>query len=154
MVVISDTSAITSLLKIGREQLLKDLYSRVAIPEGVRDELLKFHTNLPAFIVVKRAEDREKVQALQAILDKGEAEAVVLATELRAEVFIVDEQKARTIAIQMGLPVIGLLGAITVAKRRGLIELAAPIIKELEEQADFRISDELKATVLASVGEA
>ena len=38
MIVVSDTSAITSLMQIGREELLTRIYSDVFIPEAVRDE--------------------------------------------------------------------------------------------------------------------
>ena len=44
MLVVSDTTAITSLLKIGRAEILALLFKDVIIPQAVRDELLK---NLP-----------------------------------------------------------------------------------------------------------
>ena len=39
MIVISDTSVITSLIHIGRAGLLKDLYHTVVIPTAVSGEL-------------------------------------------------------------------------------------------------------------------
>lgn len=39
MIVVSDTSAITSLIKIGRIHLLVQLYQKVFIPEAVREEV-------------------------------------------------------------------------------------------------------------------
>ncbi|MCW1924572.1 hypothetical protein OKA05_18555 [Luteolibacter arcticus] len=41
MIVISDTTAISNLLKIGRERLLPDLFGRVVIPPEVREEFLQ-----------------------------------------------------------------------------------------------------------------
>lgn len=39
MIVVSDTSAISNLLLIGRGELLRDLYGRVVIPSAVATEL-------------------------------------------------------------------------------------------------------------------
>ena len=50
MIVVSDTSPITSLLQVGVENLLPDLFGQVIIPEAVRDELLKFHPSLPGWL--------------------------------------------------------------------------------------------------------
>lgn len=50
MIVVSDTSAITALLQVRRESLLKELYDDVVIPEAVRTELLRTHPLLPAFL--------------------------------------------------------------------------------------------------------
>jgi predicted nucleic acid-binding protein len=40
MIVVSDTSAVTALLQVGEEGLLKQLYREVLIPEAVEKELL------------------------------------------------------------------------------------------------------------------
>ena len=50
MIVVSDTSAITALLQVGRETLLKELYGEVLIPVTVRTELLQTHALLPSFL--------------------------------------------------------------------------------------------------------
>ena len=47
MIIISDTSPITSLLAVNHIQLLKDLYGLVTIPEGVRRELLRVESRRP-----------------------------------------------------------------------------------------------------------
>ena len=52
MIVVSDTSAITSLIQIGQERALHVLFERVVIPIAVRDELLRFHTKIPDFVEV------------------------------------------------------------------------------------------------------
>lgn len=41
MIVVSDTSPITSLAGIGRLDLLQQLYSRVIIPQAVYDEMVR-----------------------------------------------------------------------------------------------------------------
>ena len=45
MVVVSDTTALTTLVKCGLEQVLPALYSEVLVPQAVADELLDFEGN-------------------------------------------------------------------------------------------------------------
>lgn len=47
---------------------------------------------------------------------------------------------------------VGLLGLLSEAKQRGIIERLAPVIEEIR-QADFRISTELVERVLRQAGE-
>jgi len=46
MIVVSDTTAVTTLLKAGMEGLLSELFGSVSIPQAVWEELLAFHTQL------------------------------------------------------------------------------------------------------------
>ena len=50
MIVVSDTTAITTLLKAGEERLLRELFGTVTIPQAVWDELHAFHSGLPEFV--------------------------------------------------------------------------------------------------------
>jgi predicted nucleic acid-binding protein len=47
MIVVSDTTALTTLMKAGLEGLLPGLFGHVLIPQAVALELLQFHTALP-----------------------------------------------------------------------------------------------------------
>jgi uncharacterized protein len=49
-VVVSDTSAISNLLSIGRVELLRQLFGNVLIPPAVASELAVTHDQLPSFI--------------------------------------------------------------------------------------------------------
>ena len=53
MLVVSDTSPLTALLKIGRAGLLRQLFSEVLIPPAVESELLRNHPLLPAWLEVR-----------------------------------------------------------------------------------------------------
>ena len=85
MLVVSDTTAITSLLKIGRAGILTQLFRKIVVPPAVHDELLKYHKEVPSFLQVNTLKDRSEVLPLLQRLDLGEAEAIVLALELRAD---------------------------------------------------------------------
>lgn len=45
MMVVSDTSPITTLLKVDRADLLHDMFGSVVVPQGVADELRAFHSD-------------------------------------------------------------------------------------------------------------
>lgn len=47
MNVVSDTTAITTLLKAGQVRLLQDMFDHVSVPQAVWDELESSHTTLP-----------------------------------------------------------------------------------------------------------
>jgi predicted nucleic acid-binding protein len=153
MIVVSDTSAITSLLQIGREELLSRIYSDVFIPEAVRDELLREHSAIPEFIRCRSASDRAEVQRLLAELDLGEAEAIILAKELKADELLIDETAGRRIAAREGVNVIGLLGVLLEAKGRGIISSVRQIAEELETKAGFRLSNAVKEMFFREAGE-
>ena len=86
-------------------------------------------------------------------LDRGEAEAIVLALELGADELLIDERLGRREASQRGLSLIALLGVLLVAKRRGLVVAIRSVIDDLIVQAGFRVSNQLYAKVLIAVGE-
>jgi uncharacterized protein len=153
MIVVSDTSAITALLQISREALLKDLYEDVLIPEAVRNELLQTHALLPAFLRSVKVLNITEVQRLSIELDLGEAEAITLAKESCADLLLMDELEGRRVASREGIPYIGLLGVLVQAKRAGHIASVRQLVSELEAVADFRLSEEVKAVAFRKAGE-
>jgi hypothetical protein len=153
MIVVSDTSPITALLTIGRADLLVQLFAEIVIPQAVHDELCKSHAVLPEWLRVAAVSDRARVQLLAQTVDLGEAEAIALARELNADHLLIDERKGRRLATQLGLSVVGLLGAVIMAKRRGLIPSARDVLARLDRDAGVYLSDDLRDATLRSVGE-
>jgi hypothetical protein len=64
-----------------------------------------------------------------------------------------DERKARRLAQQHGLAVIGLLGVVLMARRRGLIPSARNLLVRLDREAGVYLVNDLKETALKTVGE-
>lgn len=85
-------------------------------------------------------------------MDEGEAETIALAMELNDVIFILDDKKARRVAKQIGLKVIGTVGMLLRAKRQGLISEVKPFLTALLN-ADFRISDRIMQEALRLSGE-
>ncbi len=86
-------------------------------------------------------------------MDRGEAEAIALAEELHADHLLIDERKGRRLAQQQGVPVVGLLGVILLAKHAGLVSSARELLEELDREAGIYLADELKNAALKTVGE-
>lgn len=93
MIVVSDTSPILNLARIARLELLPALYHQVIIPPAVHGELIASKRDLPPaidlaaepWLTVAVPKNQAEVQKLREDLDPGEAEAIVLAVELRAD---------------------------------------------------------------------
>lgn len=162
MIVVSDTSPVLNLARIGRLELLPLLYGEVLIPSAVYEELTTSKRELPPaidlaaqpWLIVATARNQNRVRELREDLDAGEAEAIVLAIERGADLLLVDERRGRRTATAAGLTVTGLLGVVARAKQAGLIELAKPVLDELIHIARFWIGPELYAEVLAALDEA
>jgi predicted nucleic acid-binding protein len=153
MIVVSDTSPLTALLTVGQVDLLKLLFGEVVIPEAVCNELLKSHPVLPSWLRLQPLRDRTGAEVYSQIVDIGEAEAIALAQELRADHVLMDERKGRRLAAQQGLSVVGLLGVILIAKRRNLIPSASHLLARLDQEAGIYLSKQVTEAALRSVGE-
>lgn len=159
MIVGSDASPLIALDTIGQLELLRDVFGRVLVPEVVRDEVEQGADSGLRVALVSWLEIRTVMNAgLMAefegsSLDAGEAAALALALELRADYLLVDERAARRVARMRGVEVVGVLGVLLVAKRRGLIPAVRPIIEALTGEAGFRASARLVSEVLQAAGE-
>lgn len=158
MIIVSDTSAISNLAIVGHLDLLRQLYSSVIIPTAVYQELLDSQAvevlviQTLDWIETRSVSDLNFLKTLKLNLDEGEAEAIALAVELKADRLVIDERRGRNIAMQAGLEVIGLLGILLAAKRRGFVPLVKPILDALVTQG-FWVHDALYAEVLIVAGE-
>jgi predicted nucleic acid-binding protein len=164
VIVVSDTSPITNLTAIGQLDLLQGLYTQIIIPVAVYDEMVNVGKPVPgavevqtlSWIQTQAVADQQQVIAIQESeenIDMGEAEAIALALELKADLLLMDERRGRIVATSYGLQVTGLLGVLVQAKRNNLIQIVKPLVDQLIEQADFRVSDDLYTTILKIAGE-
>ena len=143
MVVVADTSPINYLVLIAQIDLLKQLYARILIPPAVLAELKHpvapkpvrdWADNAPEWVEVLSP----KSSLILAQLDLGESEAIALATEVHAEVVLIDEQAGRQEAVRRGLKVAGTLSVLDEADQAGLI-VFDNAIAELRKTS-FRVS--------------
>jgi hypothetical protein len=130
VIVVSDSSPLISLARIGRLDLLRDLYSRILIPFEVYREVTVTGDGLPGSEQVRRANWIEVVErrathlplaAQCQSLGAGERGAILLASELNADLTLIDEWKARRIASDAGLSGAGCVGCWKQEFYRGLV---------------------------------
>jgi uncharacterized protein len=154
LIVVSDTSPILNLAAVDELHLLRDLYAEIVVPPSVQSELSRNAIQLdPSWTRVVAALNQNDVAALREQLDPGEAEAIVVAAELEAELLLVDEKRGRRIAIERGLEVTGLLGVLAEAKARGLIPRCQPVLDDMIRVAGFWIGDDLRSRYLRGLNE-
>ena len=161
MIVVSDSSLLISLAAIGRLELLRDLYRAISIPRAVYEEVAMQDPGRPGVLEVQTFDwiacgdvlDPSLVIALQARLDRGEAEAIVLAVELQADLLLMDERLGRVETARFGLRFLEILGALIEAKAKGYLLEIKPVLDDLRTNAGFRVSDILYARVLQEAGE-
>lgn len=146
-VVVVNTTPLIALSLVGQLDLLRLLYQEVLIPPEVRDEVMRggAHgigvTELEHADWLRVVELRDPGRAdMLSDLDRGEAEVIALALEVRAEAVIIDERLARRHAKRMGLPLSGTLGVLLRAKRKGLIGEIRPFVEQIR-RGGVRLSD-------------
>lgn len=101
------------------------------------------------WIQIQEVRNEALVQLLKQTLDRGEAEAIALAVELKANWMLLDEREGRKVAKSLGLIVTGILGILLRAKQVGELESLHSISEDLINRAGFRIAPELLAQILA-----
>src|ERR1041385_4773623 len=128
MLVVSNTSPLSNLAIIGRLDLVREQFGKIVVPPAVEAELKR--NPIPAArtrLDGAFASEWLRVQrltlpvpgAVQRDLHRGEAEAIALALELKAERVLLDEADARLRAKEFGLAHTGALGVLQKARQGG-----------------------------------
>jgi len=153
-----DSSPLILLGKIRQLELLEKLAAKIIVPETVLEEIRNgadkdpFSHNtitwVKSYLVANIA-----IPVSVVAWDVGPGESQVIAHCLlggyRA---VLDDGKARACASSHSVPLIGTLGMILRAKRKGLISSARPIVERLVAAGSF-MDLELVEKALADIGE-
>lgn len=155
MKAVSDTSPIILLDKAGHLWILEKLFKEVIIPPAVDKEWLRpggYKT--PQWLSVGQlsSDAKHNAQKLAKKMDKGEAEAIALFQTIKADAVLLDDLKGRKEAELMGLPVVGTIGILVAAKRKGIIPELTPVINILKKHR-YYLSDEVLEKALTLAGE-
>jgi len=144
MRMVSNSSPLIALAKIGRLNLLG---YEIIIPKAVFEEITRARREYARELYnwgrnrVSVVKNRRAVEYLELVLDRGEAEVIVLAEEIEADAVLIDDLKGRKTAMLRGLTVIGTIGVLLDAKERGLVDDVKPLLDELIRKK-IRISRE------------
>lgn len=163
MPAVSNASPILNLAVIGRLSLLHDQFGEILIPNAVLEEL-RIQEDLPGsqamrealkeeWLRIQEVSDQSLVRVLQRELDNGEAAAITLAVQVKAEWILLDEKEGRKIAKSLGLKVTGILGILLRARHEGRLPSMQKVMDQLRDRAGFRIGAELYADLMRKSGE-
>lgn len=142
MIVVSDTSPLIALRKIGLLSVLPALFKTVIIPSAVAKELTS-GTAKDGGIDILAENPWLSIRDPQAdpgegSLGAGETAAIALALEVRPFFLLIDDRAGRKAAEERQLRSIGTVGVLELAAVNGLVDLATAF--ELLTQTDFRVS--------------
>ena len=149
--VVSNSRPLIALHQIGQLPLLETLFGSILIPQAVAGEVRSVG-DLPAFVSVRRLERELDATISLSMLGAGECESIALAREVSASHVLLDDLPARRLAGELGLSVIGTLGILLAAKRRGILPAIRPSLDLLVKHG-FRIAPTLFQAVLGKAGE-
>ena len=160
MIIVCDTDFLSSLLKIERLELMKDLFNeeKLYIPAAVLGEIAK--TNLitdlldKEWVKVKKAngEDLKEMESDEEFknLGSGEKECLALCKQFRDSVLLISDNKARKIANKNNIAVLNIPAFLLACKETGILDRGniATIIRELKEKDYYEFSEEEKQRLI------
>lgn len=169
MIAVSNSSPLVYLAKVGRLNLIRDLYGKVWIPEAVYEEVVikgralgigdasMIDQAVGSWIV--RTEIDPELSTRYRYLDgnerlgTGEKEALKLCKQLNADLFMVDDKEARRVARILSIKPIGTCGILINAHRENLVS-ASEVEEVLDRlvRAQFRIEPTLYRRILKELG--
>jgi predicted nucleic acid-binding protein len=161
VIVVSDTSPLLYLSRLGHLGLLQRLYGDVVVPRTVWQELVERRPQAPGVEDLRgatwiRVDDRAEATAafteLLLLVDPGEAAAIVLAELLTAELLLVDDRKGWRAARARGIGTLGTIGVLVEARKRELVLELRPVFDALLREG-FRADAALIRRALEAVGE-
>jgi len=162
---VSESTPLIYLAKIGRLDIIRDVFQKIYVPEAVIDEAVTqgkalnmsdasiIEKAVGTWIIKERVEP--EVDAEYGFLDNntrlgnGEKEALKLCKQLDAAYFIADDREARRVSSILNIKPIGTCGTVVQAFRQGSItkKEALRVIDDLVK-VGFRISSTLYRKIL------
>jgi predicted nucleic acid-binding protein len=158
--VVSNSSPIIHLAKIGHLDLLQDFFGELLIPEAVYEECMTEGKDRPEVSIIEQASwlrivpvvNQNLVSLLKSEIDRGEAESIALALETKASLILLDDSDAREKARLFHLKITGILGLLIRAKRSGKLTSLSTTLDALRHTG-FWLNATLVDRLLIEVGE-
>jgi predicted nucleic acid-binding protein len=155
-VIVSDAGPLIVLFQINKLSILKELFGEVKVPLAVYNEITVKEQEKAAFqkvdwlkpVKIKKDND---YKLLEELVDKGEAEAIILAKQ-QTLLLLADDAKARKYAVMLNVEVMGTLGLLKMAKTRGVLSSVKAVIKDMIDNG-YYVDSRLIAKLLSDVGE-
>lgn len=146
MKVVSNSSPLIFLSAVGLLELLKKEFGEISIPEVVYEEItsndLKGSNEVRNADWIKVMPVRKKdALTFLSLLDKGEEDAILLASEQKADLLLIDDLAGRRVASMHGINVMGTLGFLKIMRRKGRIKNLKSVLDDLQKQGLWMSED-------------
>ncbi len=157
MIIVSNATPIISLASINRVDILKHFFDKIYIPQAVYDEIKSkrapgYQEIDDKFFQIKHIYDEFAQNILLNDLDLGEAQTIVLAKEMAADIVLIDETIGYNIAKSQHLNVKRTLSFLIASKEKGYINEVKPLLDEMIRKGRW-ISHSVYKDVLRFCGE-
>jgi predicted nucleic acid-binding protein len=153
-----NASPVIVLAKVDHLALLKELADELVLPDAVIAEVLAGPESDPARKAleggwgVRQAPSAIPSEMLEWGLGPGETAVLALARERTPSTAILDDAAARACAKAFGVPLLGTLGVVLRAKKRGLVPQAADVLRAIRA-AGLHLDDRTIRLALGRIGE-
>lgn len=142
MKVVSNATPIISLATINQLSLLQKLFGKIYVPKAVYKEIkvkeaFGYQEIDSEYFQIAEITGKKYLGFLLNDLDLGEAEAILLSTEIDADVLIIDERLGYKMAKSQKINAIGTLSVLLMAKQQGLIENVKPLLDEMIQKGSW-----------------
>jgi predicted nucleic acid-binding protein len=116
--VVSNSTPIIALSRINRLNIIKEFFGSIVIPDAVFIEVAadkkgragKDEVLIAEWIKTMNVSSPLAADFLSVNLDPGEAEAITLAKEIKADLLLIDDKDGRKAAKSVGIPITGTVG--------------------------------------------
>lgn len=160
MRVVTNTSPLIFLAKIGLLDLLTRLYEKLVIPAGVVEEISQWESADTRIIrnwigmseVKVLSPDRGYLKEIPQNLGQGERQCIAIAEQMSADLVILDDAEGRALARSLRISITGTIGCIVEAYEAGYVGSIRHELDRLREEGMW-LSEDLYDRVLEDVGE-
>lgn len=154
-----NSSPLIFLSRGGHLNLLRSVASHILVPNAVISELMARGGSDVTVESINRAEWIRQMHAIPISaniqswgLGMGESSVIELARSEPESVAVIDDLAGRHCAAALDIPVVGTLGVVLSAKRKGVLNAARPVLEDLLRGGMY-LSRSILDEALALVGE-
>ena len=155
LTIVANSTPLIALARIGRLNILQEMFGAIHIPQAVYNEVATDSKKRSGSSEVEQYAWINKVdiarsdllEFLMLTVDAGEAEAIALAREIKADLLLIDDKEGRRIADSVGQAIAGTIGLL-LRYYKGRPEVFKKAFDELLEQG-FRLKKEEYERIVA-----
>ncbi|MBK7058157.1 MAG: DUF3368 domain-containing protein [Leptospiraceae bacterium] len=152
MLLVADSSALIALSVCDALSFLEILFTSVKVPETVYNEVIKKGKKESAKLQIFLENKIEKISIddyviTDSSIEHGELSAMALYKKIGADKLLLDDKRARKVALVNKINIIGSSGILLRAKRKNLITNVKPYLDKIKT-SDIYLSEKLYNDIL------